>query len=195
MRIVSGRLSGRRLVSPRGRGTRPTSDRVREALGSALESRGSVRDARILDLYAGSGALSFEMLSRGAQSAVLIDRDVQSIACIRANAEALGLEDAVHIRKLDLGADAARLAEEIKAPKSGFTLVFADAPYSQTQHIAPLLAQLISRQMLSPEARIAIEHDSNEPWQWIEGLALDADYRYGRTRISLGLVESKEAIT
>ena len=195
MRIVSGRLSGRRLASPPGRGTRPTSDRVREALGSALESRDAIRGARILDLYAGSGALSFEMLSRGARSALLIDRDLQSITCMRRNAKALGVEDSVRIRKLDLRANPLRLAEEIEAPKSGFTLVFADAPYSQTRHIGPLLAQLISRQMLSPGARVAIEHDANESWQWIEGLALDADYRYGRTRISLGLVESKEAIT
>ena len=79
MRVIGGQLAGRRFGAPSGRGTRPTSDRVREALSSALESRGAFGDAVVLDLFAGTGALSFEALSRGAASAVLVDRDSRAI--------------------------------------------------------------------------------------------------------------------
>jgi len=87
VRVVAGRFGGRRLSAPPGRGTRPTSDRVREALFSIL---GPLDGERVLDLYAGSGALAIEALSRGAGSALLVERDPRAVAVIRANLEALG---------------------------------------------------------------------------------------------------------
>ena len=89
MRVVAGEFGGRRLRAPRGAGTRPTADRVREALFSML---GDVSGARVLDLYAGSGALGIEALSRGAASAVFVERDAQAAATIRRNLDELGTE-------------------------------------------------------------------------------------------------------
>src|SRR5204863_4358625 len=88
VRVVAGRLGGRRLRAPRGRDTRPTSDRVREALYSML---GPLEGARVLDLFAGSGALAIEALSRGAAHAVIVERDGRAVEVIRANLEGLGL--------------------------------------------------------------------------------------------------------
>ncbi len=92
MRVVAGEFRGRRLRAPRGRRTRPTADRVREALFSML---GDVAGARVLDLYAGSGALGIEALSRGAASAVFVERDPRAVAAIRRNLDASGAEAAV----------------------------------------------------------------------------------------------------
>ena len=88
MRVVAGEYGGRRLQAPRGRDTRPTADRVREALFSIL---GDVRGARVLDLFAGSGALGIEALSRGAESAVFVERDHAAVAAIRRNLDAIGV--------------------------------------------------------------------------------------------------------
>ncbi len=107
MRIVGGRFSGRRFGAPSGKGTRPTSDRVREALGSALQSRHAFDGAHVLDLFAGTGALSFEALSRGAAEALLIDRDLQAIQEIQRSAHALGVEDQARALKIDLGGNPA----------------------------------------------------------------------------------------
>jgi len=91
MRIIGGRLSGRRFGAPSGRGTRPTSDRAREALASALESRGAFKGARVIDLFAGTGAFSFEALSRGASEAVAVDLDPRAIRQLTQSAKELGL--------------------------------------------------------------------------------------------------------
>ena len=93
MRIVGGRLSGRRFGAPGGRGTRPTSDRAREALGSALESRGAFDDAHVLDLFAGTGALGFEALSRGASDAVMVDCDPRVVRQIKQSADGSASEN------------------------------------------------------------------------------------------------------
>ncbi|MEM7435765.1 MAG: RsmD family RNA methyltransferase [Myxococcota bacterium] len=191
MRIVGGELAGRRFGAPSGSRTRPTSDRVREALGSALESRGAFDDAVVLDLFAGSGALSFEALSRGASLAVVIDSDTRALREIKASAEALGLADRVHALRVDLGGKPEPAARRIRSAAGGFDLVFADAPYAMIDLVPPLINALDEAALLRPGARVAIEHPSSYSWKWTKGLASDADYRYGQTRISLGVYEQK----
>ncbi len=191
MRIVGGRLSGRQFGAPSGRGTRPTSDRVREALASALESRDAFDGAHVLDLFAGTGALSFEALSRGAAEALLVDDDVRAIQQIKESARALGLDDRARTLRIDLGGDPRSVIRKVAAPSEGFDLVFADAPYAEIESVAPLLKALLGAGKLALGAQIVIEHPISHRWVWPKGLASDADYRYGQTRISLGLCEAK----
>lgn len=190
MRIIGGRLSGRTFSAPPGRGTRPTPDRVREALSSALEARGAICGARVLDLFAGSGALAFEALSRGALEAVLIDRDPHCIRVMRKNAEELGVSELVRTIRLDLLAPGA--SKKISAPEDGFDLLFADAPYANSTAVLPLLEALATEGKLSPGAWIAVEHDARQPWQWGRALASVTNYRYGDTAISLAVFEPEE---
>ncbi|MBT8482303.1 MAG: methyltransferase [Myxococcales bacterium] len=187
MRIVGGRLSGRRFGAPGGRGTRPTSDRAREALGSALESRGAFDGGHVLDLFAGTGALGFEALSRGASDAVLVDSDPQAVRQIKRSAEELGLAEEVRAVRLDLLGDPASVVRKLPLTTPAFSLVFADAPYSEIGAIPGILCALAAAERLAPEAWVAIEHPANHKWSWPNGLAPDADYRYGRTGISLGV--------
>lgn len=187
MRIVGGRLSGRKFGAPGGRGTRPTSDRVREGLASALESRGALDGARVLDLFAGTGALSFEALSRGASHALVVDRDPRAVRQIRQSAEDLGLGAQVRTARVDLLGDPEGVIRKLPSTDGGFTLVFADAPYSEIDAVLPLLAALAASGQLAPGAWVVIEHPTTYDWSWPNGLAPEADYRYGQTRISLGV--------
>ncbi len=187
MRIIGGRLSGRRFGAPSGRGTRPTAERVREALASALESRAAFGSARVLDLFGGTGAFSFEALSRGASHAVVVDRDPRATRQITQSAKDLGLGSEVRAVRVDLLADPAGAVHKLPAMPDGFNLVFADAPYSEIDSIPPLLAALITAGRLASGAWIAIEYPATHDWSWPNGLASEADYRYGQTGISLGV--------
>lgn len=186
MRIIGGRLSGRRLHPPQGRGTRPTSDRVREALASALESRRAFEGARVLDLFAGTGALSFEALSRGASEAVMVDRDPRALRQVLRSASELGLSSEVRPVGVDLLGDPSTVVRRIPEVTGGFDLVFADAPYSRTDSVRGLLAELVAKRRLADEAWVVVEHAESHDWTWPNGLASEAEYRYGQTRISLG---------
>jgi 16S rRNA (guanine966-N2)-methyltransferase len=171
MRIVAGTLGGRRLKAPAGRGTRPTSDRVREALFSIL---GDIANARVLDLFAGSGALGLEALSRGAKTAVFVDTDPKAIAAIGANLDALDLLAPVHKR------DA--LAYLHNASDGPFDLVFLDPPYSSASELAgPLSERLPS--VLTEDARIVSESDKRQPL--LLTLPLLDERVYGDTRIAI----------
>ena len=97
MRIVGGRLSGRKFGAPGGRGTRPTSDRVREGLASALESRGALDGARVLDLFAGSGSLGIEALSRGAEHISFVEKASRPLETIKRNGRLVGVEDRIRV--------------------------------------------------------------------------------------------------
>ena len=132
MRIITGSARGVRLKSPAGDGTRPTADRTREAVFSILGNR--VVDARVLDLFAGTGALALEALSRGAVCAVLIDRATQAI--LIENARRTKMDKYVEIRRGDAFGHAAALARTGRA----FVLIFADPPYVQGAHIRVLSA-------------------------------------------------------
>jgi 16S rRNA (guanine966-N2)-methyltransferase len=179
MRIVGGALRGRRFDAPKGKGTRPTSDRVREALASALESRGAFDGARVLDLFAGTGALSFEALSRGADHAVLAEKDGRVLAGLKKSAGALGLTDHVTIRREDLSKGGAVSRLNALGP---FDLVFADPPYAELSLLGPLLAGLESA--LADGAWIAIERASRDALP-DHPFVVDTTYRYGETSVDL----------
>jgi 16S rRNA (guanine966-N2)-methyltransferase len=170
VRVVAGEFRGRRLAAPRGRRTRPTADRVREAIFSML---GDLSGARVLDLYAGSGALGIEALSRGAESAVFVERDARAAAVIERNLASLGLDQPV-VRE-----DAVRF---LALSEGMFDLVFCDPPYDSASRVAgPLAEHLPSRTSLG--ARIVTESDKRTPLEL--PLPLLTERTYGDTRIAI----------
>jgi len=122
VRVVAGTAGGRRLHAPPGRALRPTSERVREAVFSSLESMGGVDGATVLDLFAGTGALGIEALSRGASHAVFVDADPDALAAVRSNLEATGLTHNGHVVRSDV-------VRFLQRQHVGFDLAFADPPY------------------------------------------------------------------
>ena len=170
MRVVAGEFRGRRLAAPRGIRTRPTADRVREALFSIL---GEVSGARVLDLYAGSGALGIEALSRGAESAVFVERDPRAVAAIERNLESLGLKQTV------LKQDAVRF---MARGEGTFDLVFCDPPYDSASRLAGLLAEHLP-EVTSEDARIVTESDKRNPLEL--PFPLLTERTYGDTRIAI----------
>ena len=172
MRVVAGELGGRKLVAPAGSGTRPTADRVREALFSIL---GEVADLRVLDLYAGSGALGIEALSRGAAEAVFVDSSRAAVAAIRRNLSELGIEASVQRR--DVLAYLAGAAGE-----QPYDLVFADPPYDSALRVAAGLAERLPP-VLSPGAVIVTESNKRAPLELPFDLLRERSY--GDTRIAV----------
>jgi len=176
MRIVAGRFGGRRLTAPRGQATRPTSDRVREALFSKL---GPLDDATVLDLFAGSGALALEALSRGAARATLVDTAPAAIAAIRANVEALGLEPAaVEVRRQDARA----FLRSARATRQEYDLVLLDPPYRLAAELGRELSPLLA-DVLAPGGRLVSESDRRDPLDL--DLPLTDERRYGDTLIRI----------
>jgi 16S rRNA (guanine966-N2)-methyltransferase len=171
VRIVAGNFKGRRLQAPRGANTRPTADRVREALFSIL---GPLDCERVLDLYAGSGALGIEALSRGAAEAVFVDSDTHAVAAIRRNLDAVGVAAAVQRRDT--------LAYLRAASDGPFDLVFLDPPYSSASQLAGPLSELLPA-VLSKDARIVSESDKRNPLEL--KLPLVDERVYGDTRIAI----------
>ena len=169
MRVVAGELRGRKLVAPAGGATRPTADRVREALFSIL---GDVSGLRVLDLYAGSGALGIEALSRGAAAAVFVDSSQAAVTAIRRNLSELGLEAPVQRR------DAlAYLAAA--AGGDPYDLVFADPPYDSALHVASRLAEQLPS-LLTADAVIVTESNKRAPLEL--PFPLLRERSYGDTR-------------
>ncbi|MFV0252682.1 MAG: 16S rRNA (guanine(966)-N(2))-methyltransferase RsmD [Beutenbergiaceae bacterium] len=175
-RIIGGSAGGRRLAVP-ATGTRPTSDRVREALFTRLAHRGVLDHARVLDLFAGSGALGLEALSRGASSAVLVDSARTAVAVCRSNAQVLGFADRVTVlaRKVDQ-----LLAGP--APTRTSTLVFCDPPYQLS--VERTLQLLLRAGWLAPEAVVVLERSGRSPQpQLPAGLEVEASKDYGETTL------------
>jgi 16S rRNA (guanine966-N2)-methyltransferase len=170
VRIVAGRYKGRRLRMPRGAPTRPTADRVREALFSLL---GDVSGARVLDLYAGSGALGIEALSRGADSALFVERDPRAAAAIRANIDAVGANG--EVRRQDV---LGFLASDHRP----FDLVFCAPPYDSGPRIAGQLAERLPA-LLAEGARTVTESDKRRPLEL--PFPLLTERTYGDTRIAI----------
>jgi 16S rRNA (guanine966-N2)-methyltransferase len=173
VRVVAGAYRGRRIEAPRGRTTRPTSDRVREALFSIL---GPIDGVRVLDLYAGAGALGIEALSRGAAEAVFVDSDVRAVATIKANLEALGAQARVHRRDAFSWLGTAARGEE------AFDLVFADPPYSSASRTAGRLSELLPP-LLTETSLTVTESDKRDPL--LLALPLIDERTYGDTRIAI----------
>ena len=174
MRVVAGLYGGRRLVSPPGTDTRPTSDRVREALFSILGS--AVEGAHVLDLYAGSGALGIEALSRGAASAVFVDHSQKAIAAITTNLDALGIDAVVRC------AEARAALRPSPAPPYPYDLVFLDPPYRHDAGLGRELSEALPA-VLAPGARVVSESDRRDPLELV--LALTDERRYGDTVIRI----------
>jgi 16S rRNA (guanine966-N2)-methyltransferase len=156
-------------------GARPTADRVRESLFGRL---GDLAGRRVLDLFAGSGALGFEALSRGARHVTFVDRSNAALEVVRANASALGLAEQVALRRGEALAVLRRLAGE-----TPFDLVFLDPPYADAR-LPRALAGLVAARLLAAEALVVAESDRRHPPGPIEGLAAIDERRYGDTLIT-----------
>ena len=174
MRVTGGRLGGRRLVAPPS-GVRPTADRVREALFARL---GALDGARVLDLYAGTGALGIEALSRGATSAVFVERSNASLSALRRNLHALELDAHARVVRGDVRSALRRLAVE----GSRFDLVLADPPYDDPAIGAPL-ALLVSGRLLAPGATVVVERSRRHSLPPVAGLVSHETRRYGDTEL------------
>jgi 16S rRNA (guanine966-N2)-methyltransferase len=177
MRIVGGSAGGRSIRAPRGQDTRPTSDKVRQALFNILGPPPD--EARVLDLYAGSGALALEAISRGAREAVLVDRAGAAIRMARENAALLGFADRVRVVPAEVLAALPRL-------EGSFQWIFIDPPYASDQAARTLSALGgAEARLLGPEARVIVEHDRRSPPPAEEGALVRTDLRrWGDTEVS-----------
>jgi 16S rRNA (guanine966-N2)-methyltransferase len=174
VRVIAGELKGQRLVAPRGWKVRPTSDRVREAIFSAL---GEVEGARVLDLYCGTGALAIEALSRGAAAAVLVDRDTRPAL---GNVERLGLGERAELVHGDVGRWLSNRAAEPDAAR--FDLVFVDAPYRLADRVGQELNTHLPR-LLTEGGRAIVESGARRPLR-IDSLEPLRQRRYGAADVS-----------
>ncbi len=178
-RIVAGRARGRTLAVP-PRGTRPTADRVREALFSALEARMDLDGAAVLDLYAGSGAVGLESLSRGAAHVLLVENDARAARVIARNVTTVGLPGAV-VRT-------ATVAGTVSAPPDReYDLVFADPPYAVSDaEVGTVLRRLVDGGWLADDALVVVERSSRSPdTAWPTGLSPVKSWTYGEARVDL----------
>ncbi len=179
MRIVGGRLRGRVLQAPASRAIRPTSERLRESIFDILAHRfdGVVKGARVVDIFAGSGALGLEALSRGAQSALFVDSSNQALKLLHANIAALGLRDVARA----LRADATRLGKAPPGPP--FTLAFLDPPYDQGL-AGPALAGLNEGGWLAAHALVVVEESEMAKVYLPMGLSVVDERAYGDTKLT-----------
>ena len=168
MRVVAGTAGGRALVAPEGTNTRPTSDRVRESIFNMLFSLGATEDARVLDLYAGSGALGIEALSRGASHCTFVEQDRHAVEVIRENLETLRFND----RATVVQADALVWVERQEAP---FDLVLADPPYAEEEW-STLLDQLEASYFVAESGNQIAPHPR---WDVLR------DKKYGATLVTV----------
>ena len=177
MRIITGCARGTKLKTPKGLGTRPTADRVKESLFSILGAR--LEGARVLDLFAGTGALGLEALSRGAESTVFVD--VVTSVLIKQNASAAKLTDKVEV----IGADSLRVLRRMEQEQRRFDLIFCDPPYNQG-HPANVLALLDKGRILADGGILILEHSRHEPVgdDDLEQLQIARREKYGETVVT-----------
>jgi 16S rRNA (guanine966-N2)-methyltransferase len=186
-RVIAGLAGGRRLAVPAGRGTRPTSDRTREGLfGTVTAIRGGLDGAAVLDLYAGSGAVGLESLSRGAADVLLVESDARAARVIRDNIAAVGLPGARLVT--DRVDRAAARGPQCARPRD---FVFADPPYAvKNDELERLLDGLAEHAWLAPGALIAVERATRSgPFAWPAGYVTDRCRRYGDATLWYGLAE------
>jgi 16S rRNA (guanine966-N2)-methyltransferase len=183
-RIVAGRYGGRRIAAPEGRDTRPTADRVREALFSTLDTLLDLPGCRFADLYAGSGAVGLEAASRGAGPVLLVEADAKAARVARANIAAL---DAARDVTLATGRVASVLAA---GPPDGkpYDVIFADPPYAVPEsEIEAVQTALVSNGWLAPDAVVVLERSVRSPDPaWVPGLTGERSRRYGETILWYG---------
>ena len=175
MRIIAGDARGRKIEAPEGRDTRPTLDRVRENLFNMLQ--GEIAGSRVLDLFAGSGALSFEALSRGAETACLVDHDRKAIAVEKKNAQTLGYQDRIQI----IQADWRKALKDIDNARLNFDLVFLDPPYAMLD-LKDVFSGLNT--VLRREALIILEHEAGKKPETGEGFECIRERKWGFCGVS-----------
>lgn len=182
-RIVAGVAGGRRLAVPRGSGTRPTSERAREALFSTLEAhRGGLAGARVLDLYAGSGAVGLEALSRGAAAVLLVESNPRAVAVLRGNVRAVRLAGAT------VAADRVERVLATEPGRPAYDVVFADPPYAvPALTLRELLAAAVRRGWIADDAFVVVERATREgEFDWPAGWRTLAARRYGDATLWYG---------
>lgn len=178
MRIVGGEAGGRRIQAPEGRETRPTTERVREAIFSILG--GDMTGDVVLDVFSGSGAMALEAISRGAESAVMFDSSRQAGNIIRKNIAALGY-----------GGKARFINREWKPALAGisgvqFTVVFIDPPYKRVEEYMAVITELKARDLLTDGAHLVLEHELKTAWaEFPEGFEPLKPHKYGETAVTL----------
>ncbi len=178
MRVIAGSHRGRRLFALAGRSIRPTADRLRESLFNILHPRPA--GMSVLDLFAGTGALGIEALSRGAVAATFVDHAREAVAVIERNLAQLGLAHAARVMRWDI----ARNLHCLRSPPDRFDLVFMDPPYGRGL-VQPALRHLADSGCLASAALLLIEHDAGEPVMATEfGLRLIELRRYGKTVVT-----------
>jgi 16S rRNA (guanine966-N2)-methyltransferase len=180
VRIIGGELKGRKLYSIRGTAIRPTADRLRESIFNIISS--CVPDAVVLDLFAGTGALGIEALSRGAESAIFVDNSKEALSVIKNNIKSCTLDKRAKVIKWDIKKNLNCLK---LTPPGFFTLVFLDPPYNQNM-IKPTLLNLDHSKSMKKEAVIVVEHAPVEsiPSEFI-AFEVTGQRRYGKTLVSL----------
>jgi len=180
LRVIAGSVRGRRLVAPAGDDIRPTKGIVREAMFSALDSRGAIVDAVVLDLYSGTGALAFEALSRGAARAVLVERDRRALDAIEANVEHTGFGAETRVVRGDVVAFLAAPPP----PEAPFDLVLADPPYEVGEdEVEALMARLGTAGWLSPGATVSLERSVGTALTLAEGFRTGWERVFGDTLV------------
>lgn len=174
MRIISGTRRGHKLFDFEGDSIRPTTDRVKESMFNLIQD--FVAGSRVLDLFAGSGALSFEALSRGAESAVCVDKDAKSVSIIEKNNNSLGFEN-IKI----LNCDAMRFLLE---SSEKFSLIFLDPPYNK-DFIAPVIRKILECETLEKDGIIVLESDFSDEHGEFPGLLKIKQKKYGRSYVTV----------
>lgn len=189
MRVIAGSRKGHRLMGPQTVGLRPTSDRVKEALFSILSPR--IGDARFLDLYAGTGAIGIEALSRGARHVTFVESSLDALKVLRKNLERCGLAPAGDVR---VGTAERFLAGSRQEP-APYDIVFADPPYDQTDGGQDLLSRLERSDMIGVRTVVILEHAKKAAVPSRVGrLSQVRQYRYGDTTLSLFELQAEEGL-
>lgn len=178
MRVIAGAFKGRRLVTPKGDRTRPTSDQVRIALLDTLMPW--LPDANVLDLFAGAGGVGLEALSRGAAHATFVERDPKAVVALRANIETLGVREATRVLRGDVHRELTRLHAE----GARFTVIFLDPPY-EADAVAPALEQLGGGGLTLPGGVVIAQHFTKRaPAEHVGALIQFRTRRFGETTLT-----------
>ena len=174
MRIIAGAKRGHKLYEFEGKDIRPTTDRVKESMFNLIQD--NILGSRVLDLFAGSGALCFEALSRGADHGVLVDKDKNSLSLIKKNNASLGFDnlDIVESEAMDF----------LNRTKSVFSLIFLDPPYNKG-FIAPVIQKILDKSILSEDGIIVLESDFSDEHGDFEGLIKLKQKKYGRSYVTV----------